>query len=1024
MKTKTILFSLLFWIVCLPKALCSDTYISGYIGDVFTLSVSDTYGLQAVSWSCANQYRVSFVSGARGNTAMFKINQYFIGSVMISAKCTYRIGYGTSAYNYVEYEHFYVSCMSVGIVISQRTLTIRPGESYQLGYTQWDNHPSIEVSWSVDPYGIVKVDNNGLVTGLSPGKCGVIVGNNYKGMDYCVVTVEQIDPTGVSLPASTQAILERGGTQLTPTFEPENAYSPITWESSNTEVATVSTTGYVNPVSPGTSVITATTENGLSCSTTVTVSEPPFEVTAMQPSDNATYISAFASPQVTYSLDLYQGPAWSDIRLTTSGQNVEGNASIDGNKLMFTPARPLQENTDYTFTIPANALANKWGTGCPNAANQRFRTGPYEKLSLEISMQGGYVMAGQTVTLSTEYESTEIRYTSDGTTPTQQSRLYTGAIALYQDTHLRARAFKEGYAPSDIVSADFIMSDMAIRKMFPVDEQIYIYTHINPFIEYSTNISESSNINNVSLLMDNTEAMERDIVVYGNSMYVVPKQQFEAGHSYTISIPADALHNEKGEPNKAAEWTFNTGNIVNHISAGLDLFAARKADGSLWTWGNVLESADDDTGFSSCRQKNEPSSFTTGIADMSIGLTHYSMLTPEGKLYMWGRQYCGEFGNGSTATAISPLEVMSNVTAVSNGGQTTAILKGKELFLCGRNDYGQIGDGTTEAKSTPVKVLDDVRKCVAGYGSTYAIASDGTLLAWGRNEHGELGDGTKTEQHQPVSIMSGVKDIAAARHGGFGAVVLKEDGTLWTLGETTDEVMNDVKMMSVGADFVAAVKNDGTLWTWGENSAGQLGDGTFSHRDAPAQIMRGIDCVDCGYLGAIALGEDGSVYTWGKMPWGTSSRPERRIEGVAHSQLTGLTINAEELKMNVGERTVVQVLPNPLNASFTLWEWQTSNAQVASIDKNGVVEAKNKGLAFITLTSDNGISTSCRILVGNSAFGDANGDGRIDIEDYYIVVDYIARKNPSGFNFKNADVNEDGVIDINDLTSIVNIINQ
>ena len=1025
MKTKNIILRLLVSMVCLlPQTLLADDYISGYIGDTFTLSVFDTYGLQACSWSCSNQYNVSFVSGARGTSATFKINKYFLGSVTISVKCTYRIGYGLDGYTYVNYEHFYVSCRSVGIAISPTQLTMRPGETYQLNYTQWDTHPSIQVSWGVTPDGIVKVSDSGLVTALAPGSCAVIVGNNYNARDYCVVTVEQLDPTAISLPATSQAILESGGTQLTPTFEPANAYSPVTWESSNTDVATVSQKGYVTPVSPGTAVITATTENGLSCSTTVTVSEPPFEVSEMLPANNATNISAFATPQITYSLDLFQGPAFESICLTSGGQTIEGTAGIDGKNLMFTPAHPLLENTDYTLTIPANALVNKWGTGCPTAATQHFRTGPYEKLSLAISIHGGYVMAGQTVQFSTDFESAEIRYTTDGTTPTQQSQLYTGAIVLYQDTQLRARAFKEGYTPSDVVAEDFIMSDMEITKMFPVNEQIYIYKHINPSIEYSSNISESSNINNVLLLKDNVKAMECEVVINGNTMCVVPKEQFETGHSYTIRIPENALHNNKGEPNKATEWSFTTGNAVTCISAGLDLFAARKADGSLWTWGNVLNSSDDDTGLCTYQQKNEPASFTTGIDNMSIGLTHYSMLSPEGKLSMWGRQYCGEFGNGNSESATMPVEVMDNVTAASNGGQTTAILKGEELYMCGRNDYGQIGDGTTDATNVPVKVLDNTIKCVAGYGSTYAIKSDGTLWAWGRNEHGELGDGTTEERHEPINIMSGVKDIAAARIGGFGAAVLKDDGTLWTLGETPEQIMSDVKMMSVGADFMAAVKNDGTLWTWGANEAGQLGDGSFSLHDTPVQIMDGIDCVDCSYKSAIALGQDGSVYTWGKMPGGVSSRPERRVEGVAHTTLQGLTTSSEELKLDVGKRAVVQILPDPLNAEFTAWDWQTSNAKVATVDEHGMVEAKSKGLAIVTLTSDNGISASCRILVGNAAYGDANGDGRIDIEDYNIVVNYIARKNPSGFNFNNADVNEDGVIDINDLTNIVNIITQ
>lgn len=1001
---------------------------SGYVGDYLSFSFVAQYPgrgwVENVAWESDDPTAVS-VSNSGATAASGRILRYFKGYVVVRA--TYYFRYYITGHTYPYAGHgtytFAVSCNQVQINVTPSQLTLSPGETYKLGYTLIPNISSTVVGW-ISGNDEVATVNNGVVTAVGPGTTRVYGLTNSSTSSYCQVTVVHYDPTSISLPPSADVYLE-STIQLTPSFEPDHASSKITWESDNTDVATVSATGLVTPVSVGKAVVTATTENGLSAKTTVNVSEPPFVVSATSPAEDAKDISAFATPQLTYSLELHKGSAFDNIRLHASGKDVEGDVGIDGNKLTFTPAHPLMENTDYTLSVPSKALANKWGTEIAAATSLHFKTGPYEKLSLAISMHGGYVLAGKSVELTSDFESVEIRYTTDGTTPTEASTLYTGPIVLYQDMQLRARAFKEGYAPSDIVSEDFIMSDMAIRKMFPTNEQIYTYKYINPFIEFSSNISISNNINNVCIRKDNLTAITCEIIVHENYMYIVPEEPFETGHSYTISIPDDALHNAKGEPNVATEWSFTTGNSVTGISAGMDLFAARKADGTLLTWGNVLDSPDDAMGYCNYKQKYEPTSFVTGVEDVHLGLTHYSMLSADGKLQMWGRQYCGEFGNGNMNTSVTPVEVMNDVSSASCGGQTTAILKNKELYLCGRNDYGQIGDGTTEHRYTPVKVMDNVEKCVAGYGSTYAITSDGTLWAWGRNEHGELGDGTTADQHEPVRVMSGVKEVAAARLGGYGAAILKTDGSLWALGEITEMLMDNVKRISVGADFMAAIKNDGTLWTWGENDNGQLGNWSYEQKNTPTKIMENINDVDCGYKNAIALGDDGSVYTWGKMPWGGYTMyPERRIEGIAYSKLTGLTNESRDLKMNIGEETVIHILPEPLNAKFDVWEWETANAKIATVNEHGIVEAKANGQTTITLKSENGISTSCKIQVGNVAYGDANGDGNIDLKDYRITVEYIARKKPSGFVFKNADINEDGVVDINDLTGIVNIIKQ
>ena len=89
-----------------------------------------------------------------------------------------------------------------------------------------------------------------------------------------VVREEEIPVTGIALDRTTVSIATADGAfTLVPTFYPQNATNKkVTWESSDISVATV-TDGTVTPLRLGSTVITATTEDGgFSASCTVTVS--------------------------------------------------------------------------------------------------------------------------------------------------------------------------------------------------------------------------------------------------------------------------------------------------------------------------------------------------------------------------------------------------------------------------------------------------------------------------------------------------------------------------------------------------------------------------------------------------------------------------------------------------------------------------------------------------------------------------------------------------------------------------------
>jgi len=148
-------------------------------------------------------------------------------------------------------------------------------------------------------------------------------------------------------------------------------------------------------------------------------------------------------------------------------------------------------------------------------------------------------------------------------------------------------------------------------------------------------------------------------------------------------------------------------------------------------------------------------------------------------------------------------------------------------------------------------LCDIVAVSAGGYnatGSTYALHKDGYVFAWGSNGFGQLGDGTNTRKLTPVLVRAPLAGVPA----GYG------------------NYLKDIVAITGGshAHHVTAIANDGTVWSWGANSAGQVGDGTFTNRNRPVKVVRtggsiltDVLAVAAGESHTMALLLDGTV--WG-----------------------------------------------------------------------------------------------------------------------------------------------------------------
>lgn len=146
---------------------------------------------------------------------------------------------------------------------------------------------------------------------------------------------------------------------------------------------------------------------------------------------------------------------------------------------------------------------------------------------------------------------------------------------------------------------------------------------------------------------------------------------------------------------------------VRHIDSAGFYAVALKKDGTVWAWGFNYNGVIGQ-GYES--QSIPDPTKVDGLSDISSlasGSQFVLALRNDGRMYAWGTNYDGRFGNGTTTKSFTPtlIENVSNVVRVAVGGNHSLMIKNDgTVWACGGNSYGQVGNGTTSNALIPVKL--------------------------------------------------------------------------------------------------------------------------------------------------------------------------------------------------------------------------------------------------------------------------------------------------------------------------------
>ena len=222
------------------------------------------------------------------------------------------------------------------LTISNDNVTIDVGgTSYIKANVLPSNATNKKVTWKSSNESVATV-KDGMITGKGAGSTIITVKTNNKGITKTInVNVRTVEVTGITLSETSTKIGKGGEISLYATVLPNNATNKkVTWSSSNTSVAKVNSNGLVETLSLGTTIITATTNNGIKASCTITVTNESIPVNSITLSNSKVQVKVNGegslTPVITPSTATNQRVSWTINN--TNIATVSEDGTITGKK--------------------------------------------------------------------------------------------------------------------------------------------------------------------------------------------------------------------------------------------------------------------------------------------------------------------------------------------------------------------------------------------------------------------------------------------------------------------------------------------------------------------------------------------------------------------------------------------------------------------------------------------------------------------------------------------------------------------
>lgn len=279
------------------------------------------------------------------------------------------------------------------------------------------------------------------------------------------------------------------------------------------------------------------------------------------------------------------------------------------------------------------------------------------------------------------------------------------------------------------------------------------------------------------------------------------------------------VNNEQGEriPEKPKQEKYIS-NVAAIKSGGFHIVALKK-DGTVWCWG-FNEKGQIGSESKTDQYVSDPT-FVEGlenIVSIAAGSFHSLALKDDGSVWVWGHNKAGMLtGNPKENREIirKPIKVegLPKIVKISTKGyHNIAVDEAGDTWVWGDNEFGQLGTktkgdndvNTTDSYIPIPKKIDVQYKIKSIFPGRYcclAIKDDNSLIGWGSNTKIQYAGGIMNsvaivDSDMPVSVK-GLTNVIEASVGYHHALILKDDGSLWTWGKNLNGQLGNGKNIDI-----------------------------------------------------------------------------------------------------------------------------------------------------------------------------------------------------------------------------------
>ena len=600
-------------------------------------------------------------------------------------------------------------------------------------------------------------------------------------------------------------------------------------------------------------------------------------------------------------------PTFSPVANTYS---VNQNVTITSDTLnavihfTLTGADPTEADPAYSAPVLVDQSlvlkARAWKVGMPES---EVSSATYEMQAAQptVSPAATTYTVPKTVTFSSTTPGTSIRYTTDGSNPTESSTLYTGPFLVEHTTTFKIAAFKTGWTASTVRTSTYTMNFGTLSApvidppsgTYTGSVTMTVSTTAPGVVRYTTSNTGTPAAPTASSPADTPKIFTQTTNVRARSFHPdYTPSVGEVTRTYTVIAHTPTL--------SASSGSYAPGSIVT-ISAGDPLDVLRMtidgsdptstspivASGSSLLLGAftlkvkaIRANANDSAIASATYSLTGP----LGPGSASGGSAHSIVATPDGRVYAFGENGNGQLGIESLIDQSLPtlLNTITGVTNVSIGlAHTLARTWDGQVYAWGSNTSGRLGDGTTTQRTKPTHLtsLTSIVAVAAGDAHSMALDSDGRVFSWGENSDGQLGLGSTVDTSTPTEIpgLAGVVAIAA---GDTHSMAVTAAGALYMWGNNANSRLGDglaadrtspfllglgnVVAVAAGDGHSLAMTRGGAVYSWGLGTSGQLGRGNTSPSTTPT-LISGLWAIAIAAAGtnSAAIRSDGVLVAWG-----------------------------------------------------------------------------------------------------------------------------------------------------------------